>query len=65
MASDKVIELISSGKYDEALELIAKERTGLAVDDSLPEEAKAYQRQIIASETRKLDSLENYLMKNR
>ena len=65
MASDRVIGLIRSGKYGEALELIDKERAELTVDEGLSEEAKTYERQVIANETRKLDSLENCLRNKR
>lgn len=60
MASDRVIGLIRSGKYG-----VDKERAELAVDEGLSEEAKTYERQVIANETRKLDSLENCLRNKR
>lgn len=61
MASDKVERLVESRKYEEALEAIDEARANLTIDEGLSEEARDYQRQVIADERRKLDSLEKCL----
>lgn len=65
MASDKVERLMEAGKYEEALKTIDEAREGLSIDEGLSEEAGDYQRQVIADERRKLDSLENILRRSR
>ncbi len=65
MASDKVERLVAAGKYEEALKAIDDARADLTTEEGLSEEAEAYQRQVIADERRKLDSLENILRRDR